>query len=468
MNKNNSLKRLFNPRTIALFGGEPAAEVMRQCQGIGFAGEFWPVHPKREELNGISCFRSVDDLPGVPDASFIGTGPAVTIELLKQLNVLGAGGAVCYASGFAEAGDEGSSMQDDLLEAAGDMAIIGPNCHGMINYLDGIALWPDVHGGQRVESGVAIILQSGNIGISISMQDRGLSISHLITVGNKADLGMHDYINALLDDPRVTAIGLHIEGLEDVDAFSEAAIRALKKKIPIAAIKTGTSTLGAQTAMSHTSSLAGSDELYSSLFKRLGIARCGTIDGLIETLKFVSVHGVIQGPTFASMSCSGGEASMIADLAEKLNLEMTPFSDSVAKSLHETLGDKVSIANPLDYHTYIWGDPQGMTDCYRSVLNNGCDANILVIDYPRDDMNTAAWEVAEKALIAACRESGRKAVLMATMSENIPRIARDRLLQAGIAPMQGLRECLLAIRAAADIRHGAVSRRQHSRGCCHQ
>lgn len=450
MNKNNALKRLLNPKTVALFGGRAVVEVIRQCRKVGFTGDLWPVNPRRDDMEGIRCFRSASELPSAPDAAFIGVGPEASIGILEELSAIGAGGAVCYAAGFAETG--ASDLQARLLAAAGDMAVVGPNCHGLINYLDGVALWPDEHGGTRAETGAAIILQSGNIAISISMQDRSLPISYLITVGNKADLGMHDYINAVLDDPRVTAIGLHIEGLDDIPAFSEASIRALRKKIPIVCMKTGTSALGAEATLSHTSSLAGSDELYSALFKRLGIARCETISTFIETLKFLAIRGSLPGNTVASMSCSGGEASMIADQAELLGLEMPPFTAQSSESLHRTLGDKVHIANPLDYHTYIWGDQEAMTACYSAVLSSGCDCNILAIDYPRPELNSsAAWEVAEQALIKACDRSGRPAVLMSTMSENLPAVARTRLLEAGILPMQGLKECMLAIKAAADI-----------------
>ena len=452
MNKNSALKRLLQPKSIALFGGDASAEVIRQCRKIGFTGEYWPVNPRRSEIEGIACFRSVAELPAAPDASFIGVGPAATISLLRDLNAMGAGGAVCYAAGFAEIGESGSGLQEQLLEAAGEMVIVGPNCHGVINYLDGVALWPDEHGGLRGERGVAFVLQSGNVGISISMQQRSLNISHLITVGNKADLDFHDYINVLLDDPRVTAIGLHIEGLGDVEAFSMAAIRALEMKIPIVALKTGTSELGARTAMSHTSSLAGSDELYNALFKRLGVARCETISEFLETLKFLSVMGALPGNSVASMSCSGGEASMVADQAEALGLEMPAFSAGNVKKLRDILGQKVHVANPLDYHTYIWGDCATMSACFTTVLSQHCDANILVIDYPREDVGSAnMWEIAENALIDACEKSGRRAVVMSSLAENLPANARARLLDAGIAPMQGLKECMLAIRAAAAV-----------------
>ena len=452
MSKKRALQRLLNPRTVAIFGGEAAAETIRQCQRIGFDGEIWPVNPRRDEIAGIPCFASTAELPGAPDASFIGVPREAAIEVIGELSALGAGGAVCYPSGFAESGGDGVEMQQRLVDAAGDMAIIGPNCHGVVNYLDGVALWPDEHGGSRVESGVAIVLQSGNVGISLTMQDRGLPISYIITIGNKADLSFHDYIEALSDDPRVTAIGLYVESLDEIDAFSEAALLALRKKLPIVALKTGTSELGAEATLSHTSSLAGSDELYTALFQRLGIPRVYSLSELLETLKFVSCNGGIPGKTIGSMSCSGGEASMIADAAEKLGLMMPALTDASRKKLGEVLGERVHVANPLDYDVFIWGNQEALCACFSAMLSNEFDCTILVIDYPRpEDGGLKNWEIAEQALTDACKATGQRAVIMSTIPENIPAVARERLMKSGIVPMQGLDECVRAIRFAAQI-----------------
>ena len=456
MSKREGLRRLLNPRSIAVIGGDAAAETIRQCRRTGFAGDIWPVNARRAAMAGIPCFPSVADLPGVPDAAFIGVPREAAVEVAAALSAAGTGGAVCYTSGFAEAGGEGVLLQQRLLEAAGDMAVIGPNCHGVINYLDGVALWPDEHGGRRVEKGVAIVLQSGNVGISLTMQDRSLPLAYLITIGNKADLSFHDYIEALCEDSRVTAIGLYIESLTDIDAFSAAALTALRAGLPIVAMKTGASTLGAAAALSHTSSLAGSDDLYNAMFARLGIARVHALGEFVETLKFVSCGGVLAGTRIGSLSCSGGEASMVADLAERVGLHMPALSDESARALYDVLGDRVHIANPLDYDVHIWGDREALHACFSAMLGNGFDCTLLVIDYPRPaDCSLANWEIAEQALTEASTATGQRAVIVSTLPENFPAIARERLVAAGIAPMQGLDECLVAIRAAAMIGEAA-------------
>ena len=117
-----SFERLLNPRTIAVFGGAQAQEVIRQSDRMGYKGEIWPVHPKKTEILGRTVYRSVEDLPGSPDAAYVGVNRHLTIDIIRDLAARDADGAVCYATGFIEAGEEGSELQERLLEASGDMA----------------------------------------------------------------------------------------------------------------------------------------------------------------------------------------------------------------------------------------------------------------------------------------------------------------------------------------------------------
>jgi len=453
MTRSQSLQRLLSPKSIAVFGGDSAAEVIRQCRAVGFDGELWAVNPNRSELEGIACVASVADLPGVPDASFIAAPPESTLGIIADLSARGAPGAICFAAGFAETGaEEGAALQQRLRDAAGDMAVLGPNCHGYVNYLDGVALWPDQHGGQRVESGAALISQSGNIAINLTMQQRQIDFSYVISVGNSVVLGLHDYIDALLADSRVRVIALHIEGIVDIAAFSEAAIRALRKGVPIVALKTGRSSRGAEIALSHTASLAGSDKLYSALFQRLGIARCDTLGQFLETIKFLSIVGPLPEATVASMSCSGGDASLVADFGEHLQLDFPKLSDESAENLKTLLGPNVNVSNPLDYHLYIWANYEQLRQCFHEVLSNQFGCTLLILDYPPGDGDEAAnWEISERALITAIADTGGRAVVVSSLPETLPDYVRERLKASGIAPMQGIEDCLFAVKAAALI-----------------
>jgi acetyl-CoA synthetase len=450
--RRRNLKRLLNPRQVAVIGGREAATVVRQCRAAGYTGDIWPVNPARREMEGVPCYRRVAELPGAPDAAFIAVPRGTTVDVVRELAGRGAGGCVCYAAGFAEVGPEGAELQRELVAAAGGMALVGPNCFGLLNYLDGAALWPDQHGGEAVERGVAIVTQSGNMGINLTMQERSLPIAYMISIGNQAALGFADYVAALAEDERVSAIGLYIEGLTDVAAFSRAAVLALEKGVPVVAIKSGNTEAGARAALSHTSSLTGTEALYDALFRRLGIARVGSLHAFLETLKFLALAGPLEGRRLGLMSCSGGEASMFADLATAHGFALPPLEAARARELRAQLPDFTVIANPLDYNTAIWGDRAALERCFTTMLGCDFDFSLLVFDYPRRGVaGFEAWDDALDAFLAAVETTGARAAVMSTISELLPRAARERLAARGIAPLQGLEEAVIALEAAAGF-----------------
>ena len=197
-----NLQRFLKPQSIAILGGGWAANVIEQLLKSGYQGDIWPVHPKRESILGVKCFSSIKELPSSPDAAFIGVNREATIDVVAELRERDCGGAICFASGFKESQINKDQAQDDLqnqlITAAGDMPILGPNCYGYLNYLDNVCLWPDQHGGApitkgtTVSEGVAIIAQSSNIAINMTMQRRGLALTHMLTVGNQAQVGVSD------------------------------------------------------------------------------------------------------------------------------------------------------------------------------------------------------------------------------------------------------------------------------------
>lgn len=452
----NRLKRLLKPRHVAIIGGNWSEEVVRQCRLSGFKGPIWPINPKRDEMGGEACLASLADLPEAPDAVFVGVNRHLTIEMVRELNAMGAGGVVSFASGFAEVGVEGAALQEQLVEAAGEMPLAGPNCYGILNYLDGVTLWPDQHAGVPIDEGVAILSQSGNIGINLTMQQRNLPLAYMITLGNQAVMGVSEFIEAMLDDPRIKAIGILIEGLSDVAAFSNAAIHALEKGIPIVAIKSGRSEAGAAITVSHTSTLSGADHMYDALFERLGIYRCYSLPGFVEALKFMALGGkfggVLPSNRIASLSCSGGEAAMVADCAMDLRLDFADFSDAQTIDIRSTLNDLVSISNPFDYHTFIWGDADAMEATYGAVMRCGFDVTMIMMDYPKPGVcDIREWDKAAAAFARAAKTTGVRTVMISSLQEALPDEIRAWLIEHNITPMQGLDDCLRAFECAAWI-----------------
>lgn len=445
------LSRLLRPRSIAVFGGRPAAEMVRQNLGIGFDGAIWPVHPSRDEIAGLRAYRSVEELPAAPDAAFVAVNRHVSIDIVGALAARGCGGAVCYASGFSEAGADGTDLQAGLIASAGAMPLLGPNCYGVINYLDGVLLWPDQHGGKLVPRGVAIVTQSGNIAVNLTMQRRACPIAYLVALGNQAQTGLSAVIEALLEDERVTAIGLHIEAIDDAAAFARAVGRARSTGVPVVALKTGSSAAGARLTISHTASLAGADAVVDAYFRRIGVARVRSVPVLIETLKLLHLGGPLAGRDIASMSCSGGEAALIADAVEPHGLTFRALGPAQVAAVAATLPVLVAISNPLDYHTFSWANQAALTETFAAMMAARFDMTLLILDFPRTDRcRDADWDAAAQALIAAARRTGRRAGIVASLPESMPEARAEALAAAGIVPFLGIEEALAALAAAAD------------------
>lgn len=450
----STLERLLRPRTVCVVGGGAwCTNVIRECRALGFSGKIWPVHPTRREVCGLPAFKSVDALPEAPDATFIGVNRHVTVEIVQALRARGAGGAVCFASGFqesvAETGD-GADLQQDLLDAAGDMPILGPNCYGFINGLDKVALWPDQHGMVPVERGVAIITQSSNIGLNLTMQQRGLPIAYLMTAGNQAQTDLADIGMAMLDDPRVTALGLHIEGIGDLRRFEAMADKARKLSKTIIAVKVGASEQARAATVSHTASLAGSDAGARALFRRLGIGHVESLGVFLETLKLLHVVGPLTSNRIASMSCSGGEASLMADSVVGLDLAFPPLDAAQQDDLREALGPKVALANPLDYHTYIWGDTDALYRCFRAMMTADLALGCVVLDFPRPDRcDGSEWTKVVDAVAKTKEDRGIPMAILASLPETMPEDIASDAISRGIVPISGLSDGLKAIECAA-------------------
>ncbi len=455
MSSQSRLKRLFSPKNVAVVGGGVwCRSVIEQLFKIGYKGEIFPVHPVKKEILGLKSFKDLEYIPQRIDATFVGVNRTATIEIVGKLNSINAGGAVCFASGFLEAENDkigSGELQKSLIKAAADMPILGPNCYGFINYLDRSALWPDQHGGKAVERGVAILTQSSNLAINLTMQTRGLPISYIMSVGNQACLGFAEIGKYLLSDPRVTALGLHIEGIGDLRAFEELANEARKLEKSIVVLKVGKSVQARKAAQSHTASLAGDAQGAKSLFERLGIAEVHRLDVLIDTLKILHLYGPLASKNIRSLSCSGGEASLIADLAQEYGVQFPLLGKENISELRSVLGGMVALSNPLDYHTYIWGDVEAMASTFIAMMRGHEGITTIIVDFPRNDTcDPSAWNCVITAAKKAKIVQDKPLALVSTLSENIPEQTSFELLESNIITLHGLDTALAAICAASS------------------
>lgn len=453
MTRLHDLTRMLRPRTVAVIGGAPAARVVRECNRIGYAGAIWPIHPEKPSVEGHPCFRSVADLPDAPDVAFVGVNRFATIDIVRALAERGAGGVVSYASGFREVGPEGSALQDRLVEAAGDMPVVGPNCYGFVNCLDGIPVWPDLHGGRRVERGVGLVTQSSNIACNLTMSRRGLPVAMVLALGNQAMVGLPDAIVTYARDPRITAIGVHIEGVSDADRLAAAVAEAQRAGKPVVALKAGKSADGAALTLSHTASLSGSHAVLGAFLARIGVAEVDSVSALLEALKLLHVGGPMRGRQVVSMQCSGGEAALMADALDARTLETYRFTEADVARIRPTTHELVTISNPFDYHTFDWGHRERLARTFAEVMRGGQHMTTLLLDWPPAALggNVGDWDAAALALGDAGAETGGRTSVIATVPETMTEDIADGLVARGVTPLFGVQDALTAMEAAARL-----------------
>ncbi|MCB2011245.1 MAG: acetate--CoA ligase family protein [Geminicoccaceae bacterium] len=445
-----SFERLLRPKSIAVVGGEIAASVIRTLRRGGYGGMIHAIHSSRSEIEGVRTVESVECLDDPPDATFIAVNRKASIEVVAALRRQGAGGAIAYASGYGETGTVGRSLEQQLVQAAGDMPVIGPNAYGLINYLDGAALWLDHHGGQRCERGVAIIGQSSNVLINLTMQRRALPIGYVLALGNQACVDAADLVDAMVEDERVTAIGLHLEGIARPGALAAAVARARAAGRAVVILKSGRSEDGASRAVSHTAAIVGADGVLDAWLKRIGVPRLHRLEAFIETLKLLHVHGPLPDRSFVSLSCSGGEATLVADAAASRDVELRDFTDADRQRIAATANPLVAITNPLDYHTFDWLKPERLRATFEAVLAAGHALAGLVLDMPRTDRcPDDEWLAVLVAWQAAGRNAQARLAVIASMAEGMPEELAGALIVRGVAPLCGIDDALDAIAAAA-------------------
>jgi acyl-CoA synthetase (NDP forming) len=330
----------------------------------------------------------------------------------------------------------------------------------MVNFFDRCALWPDQVVGGVPERGVALLCQSGTLALNLMFNARSLPIGYVITVGNQARLAIEDLVEVLCDDPRVTAFGMYLEGMGDPQAFARAAQVARAAGKPIALVKAGRSEQAAAQAQTHTGSMTGSDAAFDAFCRQLGIARCDTLDTLVEVLKIMHCGGPLPGRRVLVMGCSGGDMAMTSDVARDMPLEFPPIPEGAAEKIDRVLTGRVSIVNPFDMNTYTWLDPPAQRLIFDAVLEAGYDAVALMLDCPPDGVDQSAYLAVIREYIKGKQALGAAAprsIMMSSLPETLPQVVRDECLAAGMPPLQGQRPTLEALTLAADM--GAAWRR---------
>ncbi|MEQ9198658.1 MAG: CoA-binding protein, partial [Rhodospirillales bacterium] len=326
-----SMDMLFRPTSVAIVGassdpdklnGRPVTYLQRH----GYKGRIFPINPRIDAIGDLKCYADARDLPIAPDLGLVLVGANRVIDAVRQLADRGTRAAIILASGFGETGEEGRARQTELMTAAGDMRILGPNTIGLVNLTDGIML--SASGAMEMtefnSGNIALISQSGGILGSLLSRavGRGIGFSKLVATGNEADLDVADFLDDAADDDATDVVALYLETIRNTDRFRRAARRVLAAGKPVVVYKVGRSEPGAKAAISHTGALAGADEVYDAFFAQLGIIRAQTFSDLLDIPAALATGRRMQGNRLAIVTSTGGAATIIADNAGLCGLEM--------------------------------------------------------------------------------------------------------------------------------------------------
>ncbi len=360
-----SLGPLFRPERIAVIGASANPEklgfqIFRNIREAGFPGEVIPVNPKGETILGTPSIKSVGELvEGIDLAAVIIPAKLVPGTIL-QLGERKVRAAIVISGGFAESGEEGAALQEELARNAVrcGIRVVGPNCQGVnYPYHNLCASWPLIT--RRGE--IAIASQSGTVGAALidwASEDH-LGFSAFVSMGNRADVDEADLIDFFADDPNTKVIALYIEGVKDPAKFL-SAVRKCRK--PIVILKPGRTERGRKAAESHTRSLAGSDAIYDGVFRQFGIHRAPTLEELYDFAKALAYLPAPTGPRMLIVTSSGGSAVIATDVAVEEGFNVTPLPPALADQLREFLPSHCIVGNPLD----LTGDANA--EWYRKVL----------------------------------------------------------------------------------------------------
>ena len=392
--------KLFHPASVALIGasdrpGSVGMVVARNLRRAGYTGELLLVNPHRQALDGMPVYPDIASLPSPPDLAVIATPPDTVPGLIAELGARGTRAAVVITAGFGELGERGRALQQAALDAARPylLRLVGPNCVGIL--VPGIGLDASFSHLAPPAGEIAFVSQSG--AIITAMLDwaapRAIGFSHVVSLGDMADVDFGDMLDYLAADRHTSAILLYVEGITHGRKFMSAARAAARLK-PVLVLKAGRSHAGARAASSHTGTLAGSSRVYDAAFGRAGMLRVASMEELFNGAETLALTGVQSGDRLAILTNGGGAGVLASDALEAAGGRLATLSADTIARLDQALPRTWSRGNPVD----IIGDAPGSR--YAAALegllgDDGVDA-ILVLNCPTA---LAAPEEAARAVI---------------------------------------------------------------------
>lgn len=446
MRKENivSINKLLKPEKVVIIGASEkegfGGDTCRNTIEIMTEGKYFFVNPNRDEVFGQKCYHSVLDLPEKVDMAVICT-PMKTVEpLIEDCAKMGAGGAVVFASGYGEAGTEEGRAAEASLKALCEkhgISLMGPNCAGYINYVDKVSSFAFISNKRDRSGSVGFVSQSGQL--VLSMMDRpGTGFSYVISSGNSKIVTMEEYLNFLIDDEDTKVIAMYLEGVKNSDEFVKALDKASKIRKPIVVLKTGKSEKAQQIAASHTGSLSGSDKIFDALFAKYGVIRVDDLEELISTSQAIAILKELpKGNRLASISLSGGETGICADLGEINEIEYGALSEQTMTDLKAAIPPYANPNNPLDITASLSYDIDKFGRVLE-ILMKDPNVDLVSVGYTLlDEIADNAIYYMYEAMKRVSKEKWAKPMVMvpfAEMSRNVDYVDKLKEINVPVLP----------------------------------
>ncbi len=377
-----NLDRLFAPRSIALIGASPSPEKIAgrplpMLVEHGYQGKIYPVNPKYDSLEGLPCVPSVEDLPEIPDVAFCMVRARLVPEVLEQCVRKKIPFAVILSAGFEECGN--AELQQEILEIArrGNLRILGPNCQGFAHFHSRtyLSFSTSLKGCTVEPGGIAYISQSGAFGFATfaSAVERGVRFHSIVTTGNQADLDVVDVARYLLEDPRLSAILLYMEGLRksEGERFVEMVEEAHRRGVPVGILKAGSQNPTGEAVQSHTGAFTGENQVWKSLFRQYGVIPLEDAQDIADMGLLFETRRTLGGKRVGICTTSGGAGIVTSDCCVSRGLEIPRLSEDLRRRIEPYIPIYGSSRNPVDVTAQIMEEPEGYASCLQALAESG-------------------------------------------------------------------------------------------------
>lgn len=443
-----TLEPLLNPRSIALIGasdnaGRIGGMPLQLLSLFGFDGQVYPVNPKYAEVFGYRCHAQVEDLPEAPDLAVLAIGARDVTAMLRRCHAKGIRAAVVYAAGFAEEGEAGARLQQELLQFCREsgMRVAGPNCMGLANlnthaFTAFAAIFRTAP--MQCEPGyVSILTQSGNVCSALYGLVRGLDmpVSHFINTGNEADVDFAQYLEYLAQDPQTEIVLGYVEQVRDGPRFIQACRRFREQGKVLIILKAGVTEKGALAVQSHTSALAGDRKVYAAAFRGLGVIAADDFTQMAQLAMLARLRRKTAGARIGVVTMSGALGAILTDRFIQAGLQLPDLPQDVQERLRKGIPAYGMVGNPVDVTGNIVNDPQFVTEVLEALAVTPA-LDTIVINAPGYMLDRMV-----QPLMAVARKYPRLFVAIDTGQAD----SRAQLRAAGVAVFDDLGHAVRAL-----------------------